>query len=173
MFPSLRLGVLPFLLVLALAGCAAPAVDYRAGTDFGQYRTVAFRFAGEQPRSLDESRAESALQELLPGIGLRPVTENPDLVASVRFIPYQWYDADELFWRYDTWREPWGFGLHSPMIVRERHAVRMELELIDVAHHRVVWRAASAGGMESWVTGPARDRWIADNLKEMLAGWPR
>lgn len=160
------------LLSLFLTGCAGPAMDYRSGTDFSDYRTVTLRFADEQPRTLDESRAESALRDLLPKAGLKPVPENGDLIASLKFIPYHWYDSEELFWSYGYWREPWGVGLHTPMIVEERRAVRMEFELIDPRRNHVVWRAASSGGMESWLTGAERDEWVRENLRRMLQAWP-
>lgn len=163
------------LVVLALAGCATPVIDYQAGTSFGDYsRASLAASSGEQEtiRSLDMARVEQAVRKYLPAQGVQLVEDNAQLQVVSRFVEYSRFDSNELFWGFGATRSNVGVAVSTPVSSEESKQYRLEIELVDIASKQVVWKARSAGAMDEDYSAAARDKWIDRAVQKMLAEYP-
>jgi hypothetical protein len=163
------------LLVLVLAGCATPVIDYQAGTSFGNYaRASLAASSGEQEtiRSLDMARVEQAVRKYLPAQGVQIVDGDAQLQVVSRFVEYSRFDSNELFWGFGATRSNVGVAVSTPVSSEESKQYRLEIELVDIASKQVVWKARSAGAMDEDYSTAARDKWIDRAVQKMLAEYP-
>lgn len=163
------------LLVLVLAGCATPVVDYQAGTQFEQYSRASLAVAsGEQEtvRSIDMARVEQAVRKYLPAQGVQIVDDDAQLQVVSRFVEYSRFDSNELFWGFGATRSNVGVAVSTPVSSEESKQYRLEIELVDIASKQVVWKARSAGAMDEDYSATARDKWIDRAVQKMLAEYP-
>jgi len=165
---------LPFLLfVVALGGCAAPLIDYGAGTDFARYQTVRAFERADPPRSLDAARVEAALARVLPSRGLVLKDVGPsDLQVRYRFVEYSRFDVNEMFWGVGASRNNIGVGISAPVSAEESKQYRLDIELIDVRDQQVVWRARSAAALSEDARPARRESWIDKQVSKMLEAYP-
>jgi uncharacterized lipoprotein YmbA len=161
------------LVVLALAGCATPVIDYQAGTSFAAYSRASMAPApDEQVRSLDVARVEQAVRKYLPVRGVQLVDSDAQLQVVSRFVEYSRFDSNELFWGFGATRSNVGVAVSTPVSSEESKQYRLEIELVDVASKQVVWKARSAGAMDEDYSTAARDKWIDRAVQKMLAEYP-
>lgn len=160
------------LVVLALAGCATPVIDYRAGTSFAEYTRARFAPVGDQPRSLDVSRAESAISKYLPARGVTLVDEGAQLQVTARFVEYSRFDSNEVFWGFGATRNSLGVAVTTPVTSEESIQYRLEIELVDLASREVVWKARSAAAMDEDYSAARREEWIDRAVSKMLEQYP-
>lgn len=168
-------SVMVLMMVLALAGCATPVIDYQAGTSFGDYsRASLATSSGEQEtiRSLDMARVEQAVRKYLPAQDVQLVEDNAQLQVVSRFVEYSRFDANELFWGFGATRSNVGVAVSTPVSSEESKQYRLEIELVDIASKQVVWKARSAGAMDEDYSAAARDKWIDRAVQKMLAEYP-
>lgn len=163
------------LLVLVLAGCATPVVDYQAGTQFEQYSRASLAVAsGEQEtvRSIDMARVEQAVRKYLPARGLQIVDGDAQLQVISRFVEYSRFDSHELVWGFGATRNNMGIAVSTPVSSEESKQYRLEIQLVDIASRQVVWKARSVGAMDEDYSAAARDKWIDRAVQKLLAEYP-
>ncbi len=166
-------GVLIWIALLSLAGCASPVlVDYQSDTAFGDYTTYAFA-GGEGTRSLDGQRIEQAAAPMLEQRGLNPVdADEADLLVRYHVRETRRIESTGFSFGFGYGRDNVGLGLGTSPEVYEVREGRLVLEFEDRTAEQVIWRAESRHDLGPDLTGDKRRQRIEKLVGQMFQQYP-
>jgi len=175
---------LPYLLLLALAGCQSDALlrDYDPGRDFSAYRSwhwqePAFSYRPDDPRvrsDLTEQRIRDALAGQLEQRGLRQAAspEQADLRVQVSvMLDTRQQELRTLSGGY--WGNPWYGPVFQEVRTLDYQVRTLQIDLFDGRDGRLIWRAAREDAPDSGAESPARrSAAIQRSVAAMLQHFP-
>ncbi|EKF73403.1 hypothetical protein A11A3_13660 [Alcanivorax hongdengensis A-11-3] len=166
---------LPLLFALLLTACASPVVtDSQAGTDFRQYHSYTFvSDKPDAPKTLDDQRIETALDQALASKGLSPAasTDQADLEVKHFYQQEQRIEGSSVQVGFGFFRGPLGVSTSTPVEGETTRQYQLVVQLIDHQSGKVVWQATSRDRLDDMST-ERRTQHLNDAVEAMFKRYP-
>ena len=176
--------ILPLLLLLAACQTYQVNRDYDSSRDFAAYRTwswkePAVQYSPDDPRiksDLTGQRIREAVGEQLDQRGLRPATDNPDLMVQ------SWLIVDERqqqsnynyggYWG-GGWNGYWGGPAYTETRIYTYKVATIQVDFFDGKDGKLVWRGSAEQIMKASPPNPAeREAAIRETVAKVIAQYP-
>ncbi len=181
-----RFGTLALVAVVGLIACSTLDVssDYNRAVDFSKYSTFKVLPANEIKSELIKDRIEGAITTQLTTKGLKPVSENPDLLVAYHARLDKQTQMDTTTFGYG-WGGGWGgyygpvayggyggYGGTSTTTVREIPVGALFVDLVDAAKKEMVWQGVASSTLDPKATADDKDYRVNNAVKKMFSNFP-
>ncbi len=159
---------------VAMAACSTlkTSTDYRPGTDFGKYKTFAFKNTEDIKNNILVDRIKSALGTQLRAKGFTENDQNPDLivVAHPRLSQQTQINTYNTGWGYG-WGWRGGMGT-TTSTVDQIPVGTLIVDLVDAKDKELVWRGTASDTLKEKATPEERDKSLNDAMAKLFEGFP-
>jgi hypothetical protein len=159
---------------VGLTACStlSTSTDYKPGTDFGKYKTFAFKDTENIKNAILVDRIKRAVSTQLTAKGLTPVDENPDLwvVAHPRLSKQTQINTYNTGWGYG-WGWRGGMGMQTSN-VEEIPVGTLIVDLVDARARELVWRGTASDTLKESATPEEREKGLNAAMARLFEKFP-
>lgn len=163
------------LLLPLLQACVSPVViDRQSDANLGAYHSYAFiPQQQDQPRQLDDQRAEQALTTTLASKGLQAVpAAEADVLVKHFFKREQRYDGSVVQFGMGYGWNRMAVGATTPVEGEVTEEYKLVVQLIDRQSQDVVWQATSRDRLDDEMASERRKAHINQAVTDMFEHFP-
>jgi hypothetical protein len=159
---------------VGLTACStlSTSTDYKPGTDFGKYKTFAFKDTENIKNAILVDRIKRAVSTQLTAKGLTLVDENPDLwvVAHPRLSKQTQINTYNTGWGYG-WGWRGGMGMQTSN-VEEIPVGTLIIDLVDARARELVWRGTASDTLKESATPEEREKNLNAAMAKLFEKFP-